>query len=176
MLFVVLLTAGACLLTWLQDRRQPAMLWMAAACALGSGGIIGRAALPLLPAIALGNCAVLAALGLIWTACQSLRDRPPRPALVILPAVLWLGLFTIPGFREDSDLRIILACLLSLGPIGLAARELWLIDRHATVIRWSLLALLGLQSGTSRSRAWPTHSSSVTSSTERTKPCPDSSF
>ncbi len=145
MLLAVLLTAGACLLAWLQDRRQPAMLWMASACALGTAGIIARTALPSLPAITLGNAVILAALGLLWTACRSLRNLPPRPALIILPALLWLLFLAIPGFATNIDLRIVLACIASLIPIALAARELWHIERPATLIRLALLALLALQ-------------------------------
>lgn len=146
MLSVVLLTAGACLLTWLEDRRQSAMLWMAAASVLCGGGATARALLPFVPANVVGTSTVLAGLGLIWSACRTLRDQPSRPALIILPSVIWLGVFAVPGFREDVGLRILLACLLSLAPLALAARELWQIGRRLTLIRWSLLVLLGLQS------------------------------
>jgi hypothetical protein len=159
---VVTLTTGAYLVTWLQDRRETAMLWMAASALLGSAGLIARVALPPLLAIAIGNCAILIALGLIWTACRRLRGHPPRLVLIILPPAIWLGLCGLPEFTADLNLRIVATCTLALGPIGLAIAEMWHLPRDEAVARWWVMAVLALQAVEMFGQAvasliWPHH-------------------
>ena len=160
MILVVLLAAGGCLLILLQDRKQTAMLWMAVAAVLVCVAVIGRVALPFLVGVAFVNSALLISFGLIWTAFRSLRDRPPQPVVIILPAAIWLGLCFVPEFRANMDLRIGLGLLLLLIPIGLATHELWLKRQGSRIIRWPVLAVLGIQvvlmlQRAVRSLVWP---------------------
>jgi diguanylate cyclase (GGDEF)-like protein len=155
MLLVVSLLGAACVPMWLQDRSQKVVLWMTAACMLFCLGMVGRVALPFLPAIALGNALVFFAYGMIWSGCRALRLRPPRRDLLGVPAAIWLGLCLIPAFRDNIDLRISISGLMIVAQILVTMRELWLMGPGARIIRAWLLLLFGFQALMTLWRALP---------------------
>ena len=145
MVLMASLTAVSYLLIWLQDRKQTALFWVAAATGLFCAGMIGRVILPFLPAIILSNSAVLTSYSFLWTSCRCLRQQQARPFCIVLPAMMWCGLCLIPEFRENLDLRIGTIGFLIPIQIGFMMREIWLIRQGATLIRRWILTLLGLQ-------------------------------
>lgn len=145
MVLMASLTAVSYLLIWLQDRKQTALFWVAAATGLFCAGMIGRVILPFLPAIILSNSAVLTSYSFLWTSCRCLRQQQARPFYIVLPAMVWCGLCLIPEFRENLDLRIGTIGFLIPIQIGFMMREVWLIRQGATLIRRWILTLLGLQ-------------------------------
>lgn len=145
MIFVILLTAGGSVLVWLQDRQQTEVFWIAISGAVMAIAMIGRATLPLLMGVAFANFAILFSFALFWTAFRSLRGYRPQANIMIMPALIWLGLYLIPAFRTTFDLRISLSLLLLLIPVSLAARELWLTPQSSPIIRWPVFAILVLQ-------------------------------
>ena len=144
-LFVVFLTASGCCLAWLQDRKQPAPLWMALAAVLLGAGFISRLSAPFLLGITLSPSLLVTSFGLIWTAARRMRDRPSRPLVIFLPAIIWLTLCSFPWFRDDQNIRFCCGLFLLLLPLGLLARELWLKTEALPIMRWSLLAFVGIQ-------------------------------
>jgi diguanylate cyclase (GGDEF)-like protein len=145
MLLVVSLLGAACVPMWLQDRSQKVVLWMTAACMLFCLGMVGRVALPFLPAIALGNALVFFSYGMVWSGCRALRLRPPRRDLLGVPAAIWLVLCLIPTFRDNIDLRISISGLMIVAQILVTMREIWLMGPGARIIRAWLLLLFGFQ-------------------------------
>jgi diguanylate cyclase (GGDEF)-like protein len=154
-LLVVSLMGAACVPIWLQDRSQKIVLWMTAACMSFCLGMIGRVALPFLPAIALGNALVLLSYGMAWSGCRSLRLRPPRQELIGVPAAVWLLLCLLPTFRDNIDLRIITSGLMILAALFVTMREICLMGPGARIIRAWLLLLFGFQAVTTLWRTVP---------------------
>ena len=155
MLLVVSLLGAACVPMWLQDRSQKVVLSMTAACMLFCLGMVGRVALPFLPAIALGNALVFCSYGMIWSGCRALRLRPPRRDLLGVPAAIWLVLCLIPAFRDNIDLRISISGLMIVAQILVTMREIWLMESGARIIRVWLLLLFGFQALMTLWRALP---------------------
>ena len=155
MLLVVSLLGAACVPMWLQDRSQKVLLWMTAACALFSLGMVGRVALPFLPAITLGNALVFLSYSMTWSGCRTLRLRPPRRKLIVVPAAIWLVLCLIPTFRGNIDLRIATSGLMIVAQILVTMREIWLMGPGGRIIRAWLLLLFGFQAVTNLWRALP---------------------
>ncbi|HEY1857960.1 MAG TPA: GGDEF domain-containing protein [Acidocella sp.] len=145
MLFVVLLTAVACFLAWLQDRKQTVPMWMALAAVLLGLALVGRMLAAFLPGIILSPSLLLTSFGLIWTAGRCLRDLPPRPLAIFLPVIVWLTLCCFPWFRDEQNLRLGSGLLLLVLPFSLLARELWLKADAPPLMRWLLLAIVGFQ-------------------------------
>lgn len=118
---------------------------MAGGTALTCMAVLGRVMMPLGVGITFMNAAFLIGFGLIWTAYRSLREQPPRPMGIILPAVIWLGVCLIPAVREIPQLRLGIGIPLLLIPIGLTVRELWLNRSASRIIRGATLIWLSLQ-------------------------------
>ena len=142
---MISLIAGACFLIWVQDQKQTPILLMAGGATLTCMAVLSRVMMPFGVGIAFMNTAFLIGFGLIWTAYRSLREQPPLPAGIILPAVIWLGVCLVPAVREIPQLRLGIGVSLLLIPIGLTVHELWLNRSASPIIRGATLIWLSLQ-------------------------------
>jgi len=160
MVFVTCLTAGGCLLTWLQDRRRRPVLCIGISSFLSGAAIVTRAALPFEIGVVVTDPMLLVSFSLIWTAFRTLRGRPPEPSVLVLLPLLWVGLCFSPVFRAHMELRIGLGLMLGLIPVSLAAQEIWGLSRASAFIRVPLLAVMVFQMALMARRAvrsliWP---------------------
>ena len=153
MVFVTCLTAGGCLLTWLQDRRRRPVLCIGISSFLSGAAIVTRAALPFEIGVVVTDPMLLVSFSLIWAAFRTLRGGPPEPSVIVLLPLLWVGLCFSPVFRAHMELRIGLGLLLGLIPVSLAAQEIWGLRSASGFIRLPLLGVMGFQMALMAQRA-----------------------
>ncbi|MCK8784053.1 GGDEF domain-containing protein [Roseomonas sp. NAR14] len=152
-LLVVLMTTSACLLAWLQDRRDLAMLDMALANLAIGGGALARAVLPAQTAVPVGNCGILIACGLIWSASRRMQSStrlayapPPLLPTGLLPLIalpFWGAACLLPEAVAGINPRMLAGNLLVLGLLVGALQELRATMRERTPAEWWLCALFG---------------------------------
>ncbi len=141
------LTTGAYITTWAENRREAAPLWMAAATCLAAAGLVTQDAIPSRLTTALTGCALLMALGFVSTACRRLRGARPHYAQVMLAAGIWLGINSLPAAFDpiirQRGLMEAFGCTLALTQITLALRELSPVYRGKSRLwRWLNNALI----------------------------------
>lgn len=125
-----IVAAVACLTTWFQHRDEAALLWMAGVPILGILGALARALLPILPAIVIGNVAVLLAGSAFWAACRALRRLDVGPMPFLVPPAVWVVACGVPAFQADLNARVALISLMSGAQLACGLGELWA-DGHA---------------------------------------------
>ncbi len=144
-LIVMLLAGLGWLPIWMQNPRRKTIALAILAAGIFCVALAGRVMLPFLPGIITGNGGILIAWGLIWTACRGFRGKRERVSLILAPALVWAGLCFMPWFQAAVSWRISIAGLLILVPLGLAAREIYLLRQGSLGIRVWTLAILGIQ-------------------------------
>ena len=142
---VILATGVNYLAIWSQNRRQTALLWMAAAPLLSGFSFIIRLLLPDEGGAIIANPGILTGVACVWIGCRTAAGRRAwRPALLI-PGAVWLLLCCIPGFLTTPSAHFATSFLLVAALLGLALRELLMSDHPWTLARWFVSGLLLLQ-------------------------------
>ncbi len=130
--------------TYVLNRHERSLLWVAVAFLLSSISILamaGRETLPKWVSIELGVAVLLTGIGLVWVAARTFNGMPTRPWIVAIGPAIWLMACRIPGFVDDFDARMILSALLIAPYYGLAAIEFRRGDRLKTRIITSVVLL-----------------------------------
>ncbi|UDL93334.1 GGDEF domain-containing protein [Lichenihabitans sp. PAMC28606] len=140
------LSVAICVATWLQDRQQDAMLWMAGCCFLGGAGTLLRFELPERLGILSGNLAFFLAFASLWAASRVVDGRRPSALPFLLPCAIWILAFWIPGFAESLRARIVLASILDLMLVATTMIQFWSKRRSEPPARWMIVGLLAFQS------------------------------
>jgi len=124
---IVLFGVAFCYFWW-QDRRSSWLAWWIGPFLLGGAGIalfIPRGHIDDWISIGLANALLVVAFGLVWQGARVFARRRPSVLIVLLPALIWCVLCTIPGYMESTTLRIIAASATVATLSLLTARELW---------------------------------------------------
>jgi diguanylate cyclase (GGDEF)-like protein len=131
--------------TWVLNRHERSLLWVAVGFLLGSISILaiaGRETLPKWISIELGVAVLLAGIGLVWVAARTFNSQSPRGWVVAVGPVIWLIACRIPGFVDNFDARMILSSLIIGCYYVLAAIEIRRGDRLRTRIIASAVLLV----------------------------------
>ncbi|GAB0117106.1 GGDEF domain-containing protein [Acidisoma sp. 7E03] len=134
---------------WLENRKEPALLWMLGSAVSAGFGMVLRFMIPDTGAIVLSN-GLIEGCGLcIWMACRSLRGRRTLPLLLLLPMAGWALGSLLPGFSEALSARIVVANMVMGVLFTLASREIWQLPAVSPLLRLSIFGLLAAQAGVS---------------------------
>jgi diguanylate cyclase (GGDEF)-like protein len=146
-ILIILLVSISYGVVWLENRKEPALLWMLGSSLLVGAGMSTRFLLPLTPGLVLSNSLVEMGVVCIWMACRRLRAAQAMPLVLGLPVLGWALAAILPGFVDALSVRIVLAnCMLGC-LFALAAREVWLLALESRLLRVSIFGLLATQAG-----------------------------
>jgi len=152
-LFVVLVVSmltctGLLVWSWLQNRRDKSLLWLAAGYAMGGAGSVLLALRDTIPdffSIQIGNAVVLYGIGLGWNAARSFAGRPTSQLVPAGASLIWLLLAMIPAIGGAYEWRVTVASLLMAAICLMAASEIWRSDamrtRHAIAVVFTIHAV-----------------------------------
>ena len=131
--------------SWLQNRSETVLLWIAAACGTGCAGL-ALFTLGAHPGGAVaGGFLLLLALGMVANGCAQPRGTSLISLLAAMPALVWLAIGLLPGFNNRPLIAPFTACMLGLIPLGLGLHELHLPQRERPLARVWLMGTLILQ-------------------------------
>jgi diguanylate cyclase (GGDEF)-like protein len=142
---LILVTSTNYAMVWLQDRRETSLLWMMASSVLGAISFVLRVSLPPAAGILLGNIVLLVAIGCVWMGCRTIRRGAPRPEMIAVAPVVWVGISYLPGFLGHASLRVAAVNLLAAPLLLLAGREIWRLDGHRSFARYWVAGILTFQ-------------------------------
>jgi len=132
LLFVTVLIAamagGLMLVTWLQNRSEPALLGWGAAYLCGAVGAVlfgARGQLADVWSINAANAAMIASAGLAWCGVRMFDRRPVTLWHALAGSAVWLAACGVGEFHQSLHARVALGSVISAIYAGLAAWELW---------------------------------------------------
>lgn len=144
-ILIVFLVSVAYGVVWLENRDEPALLWMLGASLIAGCGLVTRFTLPLVPAIVVSNALLGTGICATWMSCRVLRGARPKPLLLVLPTLAWVSAAFLPGFATALSARVVGAnCMIGCF-FALAAWEIWQLETQRRVVRISVCGLLAVQ-------------------------------
>lgn len=150
-LWAVLITisfmlACAMLYVWWLTPGEPALVQWSAALLLLALGVLASVLhrkMPDFVVISLGNSALLASYGLLWTGLRRFDRRRCHVSYVLIAPAIWIVLTQLPPFVHDLTARVSLLSAMVCVLLGLAIRQAW---RGRNLTSRARLALIGLLS------------------------------
>jgi diguanylate cyclase (GGDEF)-like protein len=144
------LMGGLLLFAWLQNRTMTALSWWGVGFFVGALGVGILGFQKLVPhvsdeAVAIGNALIAAGIGSKYCGCRAFNGRPPRIALGLAGAVLWLAAW--PLIHDSPEARLTFIGLTASTYLALSAWELVrhapqrLVSQHAVVAVYGAAAL-----------------------------------
>jgi diguanylate cyclase (GGDEF)-like protein len=144
------LMGGLLLFAWLQNRTMTALSWWGVGFFVGALGVGILGLQKLVPhvsdeAVAIGNALIAAGIGSKYCGCRAFNGRPPRIALGLAGAVLWLAAW--PLIHDSPEARLTFIGLTASTYLALSAWELVrhapqrLVSQHAVVAVYGAAAL-----------------------------------
>ena len=147
--FVMALLGALLAFAGMQNRAARAPIFWGAGYiggAVAVGLVAARGVVPDWLSINFANALALVSVGMIWVGARVFERRPVRlmPEIVtlIVPVVLWLLACTMPAFRADINMRIMLIAVLAALPALAAAREIWRGRAEPLMSRWPTIWVL----------------------------------
>lgn len=148
-LIAVALTTGALLLiSSRQNRDEPSLIYWGAANIVGALGLALAGLRDLVHdrlTIDLANALILVGYMLSWAGMRRFCHRAAPPAVIAVPAAIWLALNQWPAFHGSVEWRIAAASSLVAAISSATAATLWALKGERLVSRGPAIAWLILQ-------------------------------
>ena len=125
---IAMMAGGLMLVTWLQNRSEPALLGWGAAYLCGAVGAVlfgARGELSGVWSINVANAAMIASAGLAWCGLRMFDRRPVTLWHALVGSVVWLAACGVGEFHQSLHARVTLSSAMSAAYAGLAVWELW---------------------------------------------------
>lgn len=147
MVVAILFACANYLVIWFQNRKEKALLWMAAAAAICGAGLYARGLLPDPAGMILGIPAVLFGIACLWTGCRVMTGQQPHWPGLAAALLAWPVIATASGIivapRGPTILSYVIATLL----LGLALRAVLAKQRPRQLGHRFVAALLAVEGG-----------------------------
>jgi diguanylate cyclase (GGDEF)-like protein len=133
-------------LTWLQDRDEPALLYWAPAGFAGAVGMMILAndgALLSAGSIVISQALFIVWAGLTWCGARRFAGRPAQVEWVGAAVTVWVVL-SQTAILDDMVARVASASVLRAVLVGLAVFEFWRGRDERLLSRWAAIAALGI--------------------------------
>jgi diguanylate cyclase (GGDEF)-like protein len=92
--------------------------------------------------IDLANAMLFTAFAVTWSGARVFDGRPPRPALLVGGALLWLAASRVPFFAHSVDARVLLSSTIITAYTWATAYEFWRGRSEPLVSRWPAIFML----------------------------------
>jgi predicted signal transduction protein with EAL and GGDEF domain len=133
------------LLSWLQQRQQPALaVWgcgFLTASVAATLIIVARGVVPDFWSVVIGNALLAVAYGILWCGAQTFEGKAVSIGPALLGALIWLVACSISPVFARPEARAAVMASIGIGYTLLAVLELWK-GRGDGAWRWPIMALL----------------------------------
>ncbi|MFK8251456.1 GGDEF domain-containing protein [Ancylobacter terrae] len=127
-LLVGVVLSGVMLLAWWLTPTEVALGYWAMGIALLVSGMAMGVARPLMNenvSIVVGNAAILAAYGLLWSGMRRFDGRDAGLAAALAAAAIWPFICLLPPFRDSVSLRFVALTVLICAMLVMTIAQLW---------------------------------------------------
>jgi diguanylate cyclase (GGDEF)-like protein len=145
-IFISAMAGILMLVSWLQNRAVPALLWWGGAYITGAvaATLLGtRGHIPDFWSINIANALLLATAGMTWCGVRVFDGRRVAPWYAFCASAVWLAACGITDVYQSLYARIVLASSLAFVYAALAVWELWRSRHDGMLARWLAMVIFG---------------------------------
>jgi diguanylate cyclase (GGDEF)-like protein len=133
------------LFAWIQNSSIRAVAWWGCSHLLLAASVMlfgMYGSVPEAISIDLANAMLFTAFAVTWSGARVFDGRPPRPALLVGGALLWLAASRVPFFAHSVDARVLLSSTIITAYTWATAYEFWRGRSEPLVSRWPAIFML----------------------------------
>jgi len=133
------------LFAWIQNSSIRAVAWWGCSHLLLAASVMlfgMYGSVPEAISIDLANAMLFTAFAVTWSGARVFDGRPPRPALLVGGALLWLAASRVPFFAHSVDARVLLSSTIIPAYTWATAYEFWRGRSEPLVSRWPAIFML----------------------------------